>query len=166
ETRCDHALRVQHERAGKRNAVALLIRFRHGRVENPVPLDGGRARIRQQRERDAAPLRKVGQDGHRIVANGSQRETLTLQFRHTALQLHELRLAIGSPVRRSEEYEHEPLGPRQRRQRPRLSLLIEQCEIEYPLLREVYWFRSRSARRAAKSLRLARRMAVAMNGAN
>src|SRR3954465_5244662 len=34
------------------------------------------------------------------------------QVRHTTLQLHELRRAIGSPVGRSEEYEHEPLRVR------------------------------------------------------
>src|SRR3954447_23645150 len=34
------------------------------------------------------------------------------RVRHTTLQLHELRRAIGSPVGRSEEYEHEPLRVR------------------------------------------------------
>jgi hypothetical protein len=54
---------------------------------------------------------------------------LTLQFRHTALQLHELRFAVGSPVRRSEEHQHESFGSHEGRQRSLLSFLIEQREI-------------------------------------
>src|SRR5207245_10139666 len=111
EARGHHALGVQDEGARKRNAVALLIRLRNRRIENSITLDGRRTRIRQQREGDSATPRKIGQDGHGVVADASQGKTLTLQFCDTALQLHALRLAVRSPVRRSEEYEHERLGP-------------------------------------------------------
>src|SRR6266850_1954495 len=99
---------------------------------SPAHRRGCPARIRQERKRNATALRKIGEDGHGVVANGREPDTVLPKVRRSRLKLRQLRLAVGPPVGRSVEHEHKTLGSHQRRQRLRLPFLIEQREIGYP----------------------------------
>jgi len=76
------------------------------RVEQTERLDRPRTGIRQQRERDVVPFGERGQDLRRIVTDRRQAETAPAKIVEAILQLDELRLAVRSPVRRSEEHQH------------------------------------------------------------
>ena len=104
------------------------LRFRDRRVEDPVLLDHGRSRIRQHRERDAAPLREVGQHRDRVVGDRGQTDTGLLERAAASLQLGELRLAVRAPVRRTRKYQHQAVGADQRLQRTPLTMLVHQVE--------------------------------------
>jgi hypothetical protein len=57
-------------------------------------------------------LGEVGQYGHRIVADCEDGNALSLEVRHALLQLHELRLTVGSPAGAAiEEDQGAPAGP-------------------------------------------------------
>src|SRR5262249_48381091 len=88
-----------------------------------------RADVRQQRKRNAALAAEGGKDLGRIVTDGRHAEPLPSDLFGAALQLHELRLAIGSPVRRPEEHEHCALRSNDRLKSPAAAVLILQIEI-------------------------------------
>jgi len=60
------------------------------------------------------PLGKVLQDRRTVIANRCWPKALRLKSPFRALQLHELRLAEGSPIGRAEEKEDGALWPLER----------------------------------------------------
>src|SRR5690242_18458319 len=105
----------------------------HSRVEDAVLLYGGGAGVRQHRESDAVFLAKAREDLDRIVADGREAEPLVAKLLHLPLQLHELRLAVGSPVGRAQKDEHRALRSHDGLQRPGLAGLVLEIEIRYAL---------------------------------
>src|SRR5439155_1196053 len=81
------------ERAWIGNSVRRAA-LSHGRVEESVLPDDDRALVRQERERDAAPRREIGQHRDRIVADCDEAETFAAQLGQSSLQLDELRLTV------------------------------------------------------------------------
>lgn len=65
------------------------------------------------------------------VADGGKSEASPLQLFVPALQLHELRFAIGSPVCRTEEDEHQTVATHQRLQRLRAAELVASAECRH-----------------------------------
>jgi hypothetical protein len=104
--RCDDSTSIDEERPGERNPVLVAIGRRYGRVEDSVLANDTRADIRQQRKRYAASRCKIRQDRHRVIADCRQPEAGFANFLRTALQLHELRFAIESPIGGPEEDEY------------------------------------------------------------
>ena len=129
KTSRDDALRVQHERAGERNAVRLLVGFRNRRVEDAVPFDRCGSWIRQHRVRNAAPLGEIGKDGHRVGRDRGDADACLLQPTASRLQFRELRFAIRTPVGRTREDQHQTVWSHQRLQRPLLAVLVRQREV-------------------------------------
>ena len=123
DARRDDAATVDDERAGERIPVELVLRVDR-RVEDAVALDRVRARVGQQRKRDATSRREIGQRGHRVIADRGQAHAGLANLGKTALQLHELRFAVRSPVGRAEEDDDGALRTEQRLQRLDLPLLI------------------------------------------
>jgi hypothetical protein len=98
--------------------------FRGDRVENAVAGDRFRADVREQREGDAALAAEGCENFRRIVADAGQPEALLSNLVDPCLQLDQLRLAVRSPVRGSDEDEHGALRPHDRLERPALAVLI------------------------------------------
>ena len=74
--------------------------FLRDRGQNAVHLDRGRADIGQHREGNAVLIAEGFQNLGRVVADGGQSETLIAKLFDLALQLDQLRPAVGSPIRR------------------------------------------------------------------
>jgi hypothetical protein len=75
------------------------------------------------------PGREIGQRGHRVIADRRQADAGFAKVGKTALQLHELRFAIRSPVCRAEEDNDRAIRTEQRSQRPLLTALIAEAEL-------------------------------------
>ena len=110
DTRRDDAVAIDDERAVERVAVQLVL-WVDRRVEDTVALDRRRARVRQQRKGNTAASRKVGQDVHRVVADGRNAQAGLANLGKASLQLHELTFAIRSPIGLAEEHQHSAFGP-------------------------------------------------------
>jgi hypothetical protein len=108
-------------------------RLLSGGVQEPEGLDGGRPFVGQKGERDSAAPAEVGQNLPAVVADGGDAEAAILKVLETSLQLDELRLAVGSPVRRANEDEHCTFGTENGREGPRFAVLILKGEIGYAL---------------------------------
>ena len=103
--------------------------FGHLEVQQVIPLDYRRPGVRQHGKRDAAPAGEIRERRGRVIAHRDEPEALPFQRRHPALQLHELRLAVGSPVGRAEEHQQRALRPEQRQEAVRLAVLIREGEV-------------------------------------
>ena len=104
-----------------RSETIGVLRFEIPFPNNPVRVDmhtivgdNLRLRIGQQRKLDLVPVCKVLQDFRAVIADCGQLNSLCFEFLFCALQLHELRFAEGSPVRRTEEQKHRSVCPFQR----------------------------------------------------
>lgn len=75
-------------------------------VEDAICADQRRFTIRNQRERDAPGVGELLQGFRGVVTDGDQPETLLLDISETALQFHELRFAVRSPVCGAKEHQH------------------------------------------------------------
>ena len=75
-----------------------------------VVTDHLRIGVGEQREIDVLPAGEVLQDGLGIVADCRERYTLFLEAAFGALQLDQLPLAVGSPVRGTKEKKNGALG--------------------------------------------------------
>jgi hypothetical protein len=64
----------------------------------------------------------------RVVADGGQSKTLVAKLLYLTLQLDQLRPAVGSPIRRTEEDQHRALGPHDGLERLDVSGLILQAK--------------------------------------
>src|SRR5207244_11079492 len=98
-------------------------------VEKSISLNGRRACVRQQRKCNATLPAEGGQYFGWIVAYCSHSPALLLHVLQAALQFDQLRFAIGSPIRRTEEDEHCSFGSQDRLQRPDRAILIFEAEI-------------------------------------
>jgi uncharacterized damage-inducible protein DinB len=108
-------------------------RFVDDGVQDPVAGDRRRTGVRQQRIRDAVPLREVSQDLPGVVADRRQADAALPELAGATLQLDELRAAERSPVRRADEHQHRPAASHDRLQRPFTSGLVAQPEIRNAL---------------------------------
>src|SRR5262245_10571758 len=72
--------------------------FLRHRVENSVPLDRRGADVRKQWKRDAVLLAERAKNVLRVVADADQAESILAQRVVLALQLEQLRFAVGTPV--------------------------------------------------------------------
>src|SRR5262249_42008014 len=89
--------------------------------------------IGQKWEGYAACLAEGRMDFGTVITDYRQAQSLLAKFFHSALQLHELRFAVWSSIRRSNEHEHRALGTHDRLERPRLAVLIVQTEVRHAL---------------------------------
>ena len=105
----DPALRIQDERARKRNAEVRVVGSHLGVQEAIAPDDGG-AGVAEERVGDPLAFRERGGDLCRVTADGGQAQSPLREGILLSLQLHELRPAIRSPVCGPEEDEHEAPG--------------------------------------------------------
>ena len=94
-----HVARVRLDPVG--GMVVLDVRVQHAEPAHHVA-----ARIRQERIRDAVPVREALQDLDRVIADREQRDAVLGERAGYPLQLDELRLAEGSPLRAAVK-EHE-----------------------------------------------------------
>ena len=156
EARRDTPLPVDHERAGKRDASVPLgdlvggdvhgevgenrrilavraERLLDDGVEDAVAPDGGRADIRQERKGDVVPRGEASQDLLRVVADRDDADSVLAELFETALQLHELRAAERSPVRRAEEHQHRAAWTHDRFEGADAAGLIRKAEIRNAL---------------------------------
>jgi hypothetical protein len=78
-------------------------------VQDAKASDDCGPRVGDQREPDSSRVGEFLERRRRIVADRNEPETLLPDLIVAALQLDELRLAIGSPVGRAEEHEHRAL---------------------------------------------------------
>jgi hypothetical protein len=74
-------------------------------------------------------LAKGGDDLDGVIADGDNAQPLRLDLSEMTLQLDQLRFAVGSPIRGSDEDQHRTLGPHDRTQVPHRPVLIFQVEI-------------------------------------
>ena len=119
-------LGVHDECAGVRDAERPAGRFR---IQDAEALDHCGPFVRQERKRDATCRGKRLQGRRWIVADRCQPDAALLEIGCTLLQLHQLRLAVGSPISRSEEHEHRAVRSEHGLQRLRAAVLIDQGEI-------------------------------------
>ena len=98
KSRGDHQPRIQHERAGKRHTIRLLIRFGDGRVEDSIALDRERPRVREERERD--PGLFAEQSRIMLIAQADRGNICVLcsKFRFMLAQLRDVLPAEDSAV--------------------------------------------------------------------
>jgi hypothetical protein len=101
----DDALAIDDERPRMRDAVRSRPRLVLV-VENAEAPDDCRPGIGDQGKRDATRVSEPLERLCRIVTNGDEPETMPADVVVAALQLDQLRLAVGSPVGRSKEDEH------------------------------------------------------------
>jgi hypothetical protein len=83
-------------------------------IQDVVGANGLRIRVGQQGEIDLPAVRKRFQDFRRVVADGGQLDSLLLELGFGALQLDQLRFAVGSPVGRTEKEQHGAIGASER----------------------------------------------------
>jgi hypothetical protein len=69
------------------------------------------ARIRQERIGDAVRVREALQDLDRVIADREERDAVLRERARDPLQLDELRLAEGSPLRAAVEENQRPFSP-------------------------------------------------------
>ncbi len=119
-------LGVHDECAGVRDAERLAGRCR---IQDAEAFDHFGPFVRQERKRDTTCRGKRLQGRRWIVADGCQPDAALLEIGCTLLQLHELRLAVGSPISGSEEHEHRTVGSEHGLQRLRAAVLVDQGEI-------------------------------------
>src|SRR5262245_50456904 len=103
--------------------------FLRHRVENSVPLDRRGADVRKQRKRDAVLLAERAKNILRIVADTDQAESILAQRVVPALQLEQLRFAVGTPVGGAVEDDHRAFGSHHRLQCPFRPMLIGKVEV-------------------------------------
>src|SRR2546430_7391 len=96
--RTDDALGIDNERARVRNAAPAFGRFL---VANAVGVDGLAAGVGEEWIADGAVRGEAFEDGWRIVADGHKLAAGRLDFLQAGLQLDQLHLAVGSPIRRA-----------------------------------------------------------------
>ncbi len=101
----------------------------HNRVQDAEALDRRRADIRQERERDLVLATERRENLGRIVADGRQPQTFVTKSCRLTLQLDELRSAPRSPISRTDEDEHGPVGAHDRLERPNAPALVLKAEI-------------------------------------
>ena len=106
ESLLDDAVGIDEEISGPRKAFLHTGSFV---VEDTVFLDDFRVRIGEERIGDVMAAGEKFQNFLGIVADGGQPEPLLLKSRHRALQLNQLPLAKGSPIRGTEEEKHGPV---------------------------------------------------------
>ncbi len=104
ELGADGSAGVKDHEAGVWDAARAWARFL---VEEPVGADHLTIWIGEQREADAALLREAFEYRARVVADGDQLDTGTLDRLEVLLQLDQLPLAVGSPVGRAVEEDRE-----------------------------------------------------------
>lgn len=75
------------------------------------------------------PPAELGENLPRVIANDRQSDAFTPQFVDATLQLDQLRSAIGSPVGRSHEDEHQPSRSHERFERSDTAVLVSEAEI-------------------------------------
>ncbi len=108
ELGADGSAGVKDHEAGVWDAARAWARFL---VEEPVGADHLTIWIGEQREADAALLREAFEYRARVVADGDQLDTGTLDRLEVLLQLDQLPLAVGSPVGRAVEEDRELFLP-------------------------------------------------------
>ena len=104
ELGADGSAGVKDHEAGVWDAARAWARFL---VEEPVGADHLTIWIGEQREADAALLREAFEYRARVVADGDQLDTGSLDRLEVLLQLDQLPLAVGSPVGRAVEEDRE-----------------------------------------------------------
>ena len=102
--------------------------LRHG-VQDPEGLDGGRPGVGQQREGDLLARGELCQRGHRVVTDRRDTESFRAQLAEPTLEVHQLRLAVGTPVRRAVEQQQGAFRPHDGRARPHLAVLVREAEV-------------------------------------
>jgi len=104
----NHAALVYVEKSGIRHALGHSLRFRvqHLEAANDFGL-----RVSQEWKVYAMPLGEIIQNSRTIIADCRQLKSLRLKSLLSRLQLHELRLAEGSPVGGAEEQDDGAFGP-------------------------------------------------------
>src|SRR5262245_27384064 len=103
--------------------------FLRHRVENSVPLDRRGADVRKQWKRDAVLLAERAKNVLRVVADADQAESILAQRVVLALQLEQLRLAVGTPVSGAIEDDHRAFRSHHRLQCPLRPMLIGKVEV-------------------------------------
>ena len=98
-------------------------------VQDAVAPDRRGTDVGQQGIGDAMPPAEVGEHVARVIADRRQPDTPRPQFIDPALQLDQLRAAVGSPVGRSKEDEHQPAITHERLERSGTSGLVGESEI-------------------------------------
>ena len=99
------------------------------RVEDPKAPNRRRPYVRQQRKRDAMTVAERREDLLCVVADGRDSDSLAASLLNPAMQLHELRSAVRSPIRRPVEDQHGPVRPHDRFQGLGPSGLILKTEV-------------------------------------
>lgn len=109
EEACRHnTFPVDDKSARVRNPVRAGARLRLFVQDAKAPDDRG-PRVGDQREPDSARVGELLQRRRRIVTDRNESEPLLADLIVAALQLDELRLAVGSPIGGAEEHEHRAL---------------------------------------------------------
>ena len=102
----DHPIGSDNERARVRDAFATSLCFP---VKNPVGLDGFAAGVGEQRVGDRVFRGEPAENFRGIVTNGHDLTAGRFQFLQAGLQLDQLLLAKGSPLRRpKKDQRHRP----------------------------------------------------------
>jgi hypothetical protein len=87
--------------------------------------------VRQQRDVNTAPFRKVVQHRHAVIADCRHPQTELAEFIPILFQLDQLGFAKGSPIRGPVEHKDSALGSQQASQIAKLAILIGQFEASY-----------------------------------
>jgi len=103
----NNAAVIDVEKSGMRHPFVHTVGFF---IESIKAANDLGIRIGQQGKLDVVALRKVYQDSLAIVANRGEPDALLFELCFGVLQLHELRFAKRSPVRRTEEKDDRPFG--------------------------------------------------------
>ena len=121
----DFTVAIQNQRAGIGDAEGKAIRL-DGLVQEPVGANGLRTQIAEQREGDPLPRGELRQDLRRIVTDSRKPDFALVQFRQIALQLDQLRFAVGSPIGRPVENDDRSVFFGQRSEGARTAALVRQ----------------------------------------
>ncbi len=126
ELGADGSAGVKDHEAGVWDAARAWARFL---VEEPVGADHLTVWIGEQREADTALLREAFEYRARVVADGDQLDTGTLDRLEVLLQLDQLPLAVGSPVGRAVEEDRELSLLEKGSEASRLAGLVDEAKI-------------------------------------
>src|SRR5215813_12067472 len=77
------------------------------RIQNAERSDDLRSFVREQREADFHAIREILKYSATVITDSRHAKTTLYKIRPGLFQLHELRLAIGSPVRGTKEQKHQ-----------------------------------------------------------
>lgn len=99
----DYALGVDKEITGSRHAVVLPSGFD---IHNMISAKDLRLRVGEQWKIDFSAIGEILQDRLSIVADRRELDALGFEPRFGLLQLNQLRLAVGSPICRTEKQQN------------------------------------------------------------